>query len=85
MILDAIIRFLLAILNGVLGLFPAWSLPFSPEDVGGGIALGVLTANAFFPVSTLGACLGAILALRVVMFGWAICVWAYDKLPFKAS
>jgi hypothetical protein len=85
MIFDSIVTFLVGVLNAVLTLFPAWSLPFDPSALAGNLAAGAANANAWFPVSTLGACIGAIFGLRLVMLGWAVAVFIYDKIPFKAS
>lgn len=85
MIIDKIVQTLFGVMNAILTLFPAWSLPFNPVDVGSGIARGVQALNAFFPVGTLASCILAVLGLKAVMFVWQIGVFVYDKIPFKAS
>lgn len=85
MIVDKFVAILFGIINGVLSLFPAWQLPFDMPALAADMATGVSRLNAFFPVSTLGACIGAVIGLKLVMFVWDIAVWVYDKIPFKMS
>ncbi|MGY2704846.1 hypothetical protein [Nocardioides sp. HB32] len=83
MILDKIMVTLTAVLNSILGLFPAWALPFDPASIADPIAQAVQVANGFFPVTTLGACISAVAGLWVVLNGWSVVVWLYNKFPGK--
>jgi hypothetical protein len=83
MILDAIAGLLLGVLNGVLGLFPAYSLPSSMTDFSASVGSWVGSANGFFPVVTLGVCIGVILAARAFVLAVRLVVFVYDLIPLK--
>lgn len=85
MIIDAIVNILFAVLQGVLGLLPVLDLPAGLTVSASGLGDGLATANTFFPVTTLGTCLGIVLAVRLFLFAWDFLVWLYDKVPFKAT
>jgi len=85
MIFDWLIGLLLAVFNGVLGLFPAYSLPSSVTSFGTSIGSAVGTANGLFPVVTLGICIGVMIVARVFIAAWAAVAWAYAKIPFKMT
>lgn len=83
MILDAIIGLLVSFLTAVFSLFPAYSLPGSMTALGSSIGSALNGAGQFFPIGTLGICIGAIVGARVFILGWALVVWLYTKIPAK--
>ncbi len=84
MITDAIISIVTAILSGILSLLPVWVPPdMLTETWPGDIASVAHWLNGYFPIYTLGICLGIILALRALLAVWVIAVWVYDRFPFK--
>lgn len=85
MIVDAIVGVLMAILNGVLGLMPAYQLPASFGSFGTTIGDKLAGVNGVFPVVTLGQALAAMVSWWVFKAVWILVVWIYDKFPFKAT
>jgi len=85
MIVDLLIGLLVAMLNGLMGLFPAYTLPSSVTTFGASIGSAVGTANGLFPVVSLGICLGVMIVARVFIAVWASVAWAYAKIPFKMT
>lgn len=85
MIIDAIVGILFGIIKGLLGLLPVLDLPAGLVVSASGLGDGLATANTFFPVTTLGTCIGIVLAVRLFVFGWDFLVWLYEKLPFKMT
>lgn len=83
MIFDALAGFLLVVVSGVLGLFPAYTLPGSLSDFSASVGGWVTTANGFFPVTTLGVCIGLVLAARLFVLAVRLVVFVYDLIPLK--
>ena len=49
------------------------------------ISTALSTANAYFPVTTLGIMLGLVMAQRVGMVLWRLIVFIYQNFPAKAT
>lgn len=84
MIFDLIIGALLALVEGVLSLFPTFTAP-TLAPIGGAIGSALSTAAGWFPVATLGACLAAVFAVRLFMVGFNVVMWVYRQFPFKGT
>jgi hypothetical protein len=86
-IIDSIVGILTAMLTGVLGLAPTWGTGFGANITAGAGDLGAALAfaNAYFPVVTLGACLGVVIGAKFALMGWSLCKFIYAQIPFKAS
>lgn len=84
MIFDAIVAILLGLLEGVLALIPAYDLP-ELGDLTGGLGSALAAANGVFPVTTIGTCLMVLLGLRVLIGGWWLITFVYDRIPFKMT
>lgn len=80
MITEAIVKFLVSILNGVLGLFPSYSPDF--QGFGSGLGGALAGANSVFPVTVLGLCIVSVIGLRVFLLGLTLVTWVWDKIPF---
>lgn len=85
MIIDAIVKVVTALLTGILGLVPAYTLNGSFTSAGAGLGSALGAINGVFPVGTLGACLGVVLSARLFMLAWNLIVFIYDKFPAKAT
>ena len=83
MIVDALIGLLLTVISGVFSLVPAYSLPGSMSDFGASVGSWVSTANGFFPVVALGACLAILLVAQVFVLAYRVLVFVYDVIPLK--
>jgi hypothetical protein len=89
-IVDAIVTIVAAILTSVLSLVPGFtgSDPLAISgiaNIGAELGGALAFANKFFPVTVLGVCLGITLAIRTFGTAWALLVWVYDRIPFKAT
>lgn len=79
-----IVTLMLTVLTGALGLLPT----YDPPDFGSlGTALGsgLASANALFPVTTLGVCLAVVLGFRLFLLVWDAIIWLYRLIPLKAT
>jgi len=85
MILDAIIGLVVTLLTGLLGMIPAYSLPDSILSAGATIGETVGTINGVVPIVTMGACLAALIGVRMFIWIWQLVVFIYDKIPAKAT
>lgn len=83
MIFDAIVKFIVAVFRGVLGLFPSYSPDF--QSFGAGLGSALAGANAVFPVTVLGLCIVSVIGLKVFLLGLTLVTWIWDKVPFKFS
>lgn len=84
MIIDKLVQFLFAFLNGVMNLLPAFTLPdFGNSGAVLGSALNGV--NAVFPIVTLGIALGALMVIRLYIFAYGVVIYVYKLLPFKAT
>lgn len=84
MIIDKLVQFLTAFLNGVMNLLPTWELPalLSSGNSLGSVMGGI---NAVFPITTLAACVGILVALQLWIFAYGAVIYVYRLIPFKAS
>lgn len=80
-----IVKATLGLVRGLLGLFPAYALPSSMDNLGSSIGNSVSGANSVFPVVTLGVCLGVVVGLRLFLALVDLAVWVYGLIPFKAT
>ncbi len=84
MVLDFLLGALLAVLNGVLGLVPAWSPPtVDPSSGVGGALAFVAWGNRFFPVRHVFLALGVVLSFSLFVSLWVGVVYVYRLIPFK--
>lgn len=85
-----IVKFLYELVFGILRLIGTF-LPEFPYDfaplVDGAEEVGAIasTANGWFPVTTLGLCIGFLFALRLVLSGWQMALFIYARIPGKAT
>jgi hypothetical protein len=82
-ILDLIIKAVVGIFTGILALLPDVTLPSSVTAWSSSIGSGFGAANAFFPLTTLGLCIAAVIAVRLLLSAYSLVVWLYEKIPFK--
>jgi len=85
MVLDAIIKVVITLLTGILGLVPSFSFSDTMWSAGQNIGGALATINGVVPVGTIGECLAVILGVRGFLFVWGLIVFVYDRIPFKAS
>lgn len=83
MILDLIVGVLLALVTGIIGLLPSFTLPGSMSDFGTGFGSSLSTLNGLFPVVTLGVCLAAVLGVRLFIAAFNLVVFVYKLIPLK--
>lgn len=84
MIFDAIVGVLLGLVEGVLGLIPAWNPP-NLAAFATTVGNSVSTANTIFPVTTLGACLLVVIGFKLLLNLVDLVGFVYAKIPFKAT
>lgn len=85
MVTDAVVSILVGFLTGVLSLLPAYSLPAAVAGFGPELGSKIDAWNGVLPVVTIGQVLAATVGLRLFILAWAVVVWLYDKIPFKAT
>ena len=83
MILDLLVKAVVTIFTGLLGLVPAYSPDSTFSTAGASLGATVSAANGVFPVVTLGACIGALVLARLFLVGWELVVFIYDRIPGK--
>lgn len=79
MVVDLIVKALMGILNGVLGLIPDFAPSLPALGSVGSMFAGL---NAVFPATTLGICLLAILALELFLAVTSLVTWIWQQVPF---
>jgi len=84
-IVDLIVSAVVGIFTALLGLVPEWEVPDSAIEVANGVGQYMGTINKFLPVDDFFLVLGLALAFAAATTIWHFIVWAYDRLPFKAS
>lgn len=83
MITDALISVVFGVLVALLGALPEWEPNLDGiEAATGPLGSWLSTANGYFPVTVLGACLATVLGLKLILWGWGFLVWLYEKIPF---
>lgn len=85
MILDAILTILFALVEGFLGLFPAYDLPSSVPQSFSVIGQTAGQLNGIFPVGSLGACIAVAVGFRLVIALVQLLLWVWELIPFKAT
>lgn len=84
MIVTALIRMVLGIVDGLLSLLPDWNIDSSPvTSFTYGTSHIVGSANGYVPERLTMVCLALLLGLRLFMFAWAGIVMAYRLIPFN--
>jgi hypothetical protein len=83
MIMDAFISISTFLLSGIVSLFPASS--GLPSEVGDAFAyfgghLAIL--DPLVPIATLGTCVGILLSVELLLFGFKILRWILSHVPF---
>lgn len=79
-----IVTLMLTVLTGVMGLLPTYSPP-SFDGLGTTLGQGLAAANALFPITVLGWCLGVVVGVRVFLLAWDAIIWLYRLIPLKAT
>lgn len=79
MITEFFIDLTCGIVAGFLSLMPQASLDLSGLEDVGNIIGRVGPMNEFFPVVTLGACLGLVLAVKFYMLGYHLVMFVYHQ------
>lgn len=85
MITTFLVKAVVVVLTGVLSLIPVWSLPVELTSSSGDIGSALAAVNGVFPIADVGICLGIVVAARTFLFAWALIVFLYDRIPFKAT
>lgn len=80
MIIDIILKFLLTILNSVLGILPESSLPEGIATAISSLSAIAMDFNEIFPVDTLFQIGLALLALEAAIFLFKFANWTYGKV-----
>lgn len=82
MVVDFLVTAIFSVLNSLLSLAPAWSMP------GTHLAVGIRDAFAFFsyiiPVGDAMAILIAGVAMSVSISAWNLVMFVYNKIPWLA-
>lgn len=84
MVGELVVSVLTGIFKTIIGILPSFT--GFPDYVQSSISFlfGYLTiANAIYPVYTLLSALVILFVADVVVFGWRVSVFFYDKIPFK--
>lgn len=85
MIVDAVIKIVVTLLTGCLGLVPSFTLDSAALDLGKNLGGSLSTVNGVIPVTDIGEVLVLIVGVRGLMFVWSLIVFVYDRFPFKAT
>lgn len=86
MITDWIMSVFINLLRGVFGILPPWTPDFgSFASMGYSIGNIASALNGYFPLAALAAALALVLGARLFFMAWTIVIWAYEKIPFKAT
>ncbi len=84
MVVVGLLSVLVAALNAVLGLVPAWTPPTVTPTSAFGAALDyVAWGNRFFPVRHVFLAVGVILSFRLLVSLWIGVVYLYRLIPLK--
>lgn len=79
MITELLLLALIPMLTGMLGAIPASTVDLGSLAVVVRIADSAAMLNGFFPVATLGTCLGLIFGLKTFMFGYRIVLFVFHQ------
>lgn len=82
MITDALVQALLGIVTYLLGLLPYWEAPVADwAQMGAYVGNSARLFGGYFPLGTLAACLGVLVAARFALFAWTVVVWVWGQIP----
>lgn len=76
MIIDLIVSAFLALIDGLVSLFPSFTMP---DELILTALTPVLQLNPFFPVVTLFTTLIAAMVIELALRGWDLTVWVYHQ------
>jgi hypothetical protein len=80
MITAALIAMFLSTLTGLLNLAPTTSIDVSGLTANVGTVASLAgTLNGYFPLFTLGMCLGVVFGLKVFMFGYRLVLFIWHQ------
>lgn len=80
MITAWLLGLLLGTLSGMLGLIPGGVLDMSGMVANVSMISSLAgTLNGYFPLVTLGICLGVVLGLKLLMMGWRLVLFVYHQ------
>jgi hypothetical protein len=82
-IFDAIAKLLVAVVKGVMGLFPAYEMPSGLASLGDSIGGSLAGVSAVFPVGTVGVCLALLIGARIILSVFNLVVFVYQLIPLK--
>lgn len=82
MITSILLGVFFGVFTGLMGLFPAYTLPSTVASAGAGIGSAIAAADAVFPVSTLGLALLVVLGARLILTAVAFLLWVWQQIPF---
>lgn len=85
MITDAVLTFLLGLLNGFLSLFPTFTLPASFFQLSGTLGSTIGAWGGIFPVGALAITAGALVAVRLFLAAVWLLQYVYSIIPLKSS
>lgn len=85
MIIDAIITFLIGLLNGFLSLLPQFALPDSFFQLTNTLGSTLGAWSGIFPVGALAITAGVLVAVRLFLSALWLFNWVYSLLPFKMT
>ena len=79
MITELLLLALLPSISGLLGLLPAATLNLSALSNVTSIGAQAAMLNGYFPVGTIGTCLGVVKGLKVFMLGYRALLFIYHQ------
>lgn len=88
MIVEAVVGWVLAALNWLLGLLPTWTVPTWATGLSGALTdLGwfLHLAAAWVDVGLLATVAGGLAVIWGVTWTASLAVWLYDRVPAKAT
>lgn len=86
MITDAILTFLINLVRQMFSLLPEWTVDLSAfENFSFQMSGALAWANGYFPVTTLGIVLTALIAFKVGSLVWRGAIFVWSMIPGKAT
>lgn len=75
-----------AVLTGLLSLVPTWAMPAqATANTAQSFGSMFAWANGYAPVFHVLAGVGVLLGFQLLVTGWHVVVWVYDRIPLKAT
>jgi hypothetical protein len=84
-IVDVIVSSVVGLFTALLSLIPEWEVPESSVEIANGVGQFMGVLNKFLPLDDFFIVLGLGLAFAAAVTVWHFIVWAYERIPFKAS